>query len=310
MAVATSGDRPLRDLQRRLHGGDGVAAGRARAPLGLLAAVRRPVSLLVGRPRSLELSRLPQFFEHYTFVVRELARLTMPGRMTAVHCMDVPSGNSGTITWSISPATSSGCTSVSGSEVHRAVCIWKEPLGVRNRTMAKNLAHKTIVEDSSRAASRRPTTCSCSARRQEPGADRASSRAARVRRRAAHAGRAAPLSRLDRQADRESVLPLDLAAVRVRVLGRHSLGRVLPFRRRAIRDDEKHVHPLQLDVIDRVLTLWSNPGETVLTPFMGVGSEVFAARAHGTPRHRHRAESVVLPPGHQERRGRAAAVRR
>jgi DNA modification methylase len=59
------------------------------------------------------------------------------------------------------------------------------------------------------------------------------------------------------------------------------LGRVLPFKEARGEDDEKHVHPLQLDVIDRVLTLWSNPGETVLTPFMGVGSEVYGAVCAG-----------------------------
>jgi DNA modification methylase len=59
------------------------------------------------------------------------------------------------------------------------------------------------------------------------------------------------------------------------------LDRVLPFREARGEDDEKHVHPLQLDVIDRCLTLWSNPGETVLTPFMGVGSEVYASVVQG-----------------------------
>ena len=55
------------------------------------------------------------------------------------------------------------------------------------------------------------------------------------------------------------------------------LDRVLPYRESRDEEDEKHVHPLQLDVIDRCLALWSNPGERVLTPFMGVGSEVYAA---------------------------------
>ena len=59
------------------------------------------------------------------------------------------------------------------------------------------------------------------------------------------------------------------------------IGRVLPFRESKDEEDEKHVHPLQLDVIDRVITLWSNPGETVLTPFMGVGSEVYGAVCAG-----------------------------
>jgi DNA modification methylase len=59
------------------------------------------------------------------------------------------------------------------------------------------------------------------------------------------------------------------------------LGRVLPFRASRDSDDEKHVHPLQLDVIERVLQLWSNPGESVFTPFMGVGSEVCGALMNG-----------------------------
>ena len=59
------------------------------------------------------------------------------------------------------------------------------------------------------------------------------------------------------------------------------MDRVLPFKEAREADDEKHVHPLQLDVIDRALTLWSNPGETVLTPFMGVGSEAYCATMGG-----------------------------
>ena len=59
------------------------------------------------------------------------------------------------------------------------------------------------------------------------------------------------------------------------------IGRVLPFREARDSEDEKHVHPLQLDVIDRVIQLWSNPGENVLTPFMGVGSEVYGAVCAG-----------------------------
>ena len=56
---------------------------------------------------------------------------------------------------------------------------------------------------------------------------------------------------------------------------------VLPYREAREEEDEKHLHPLQLDVIERVVTLWSNPGETVFTPFMGVGSEVTGAVANG-----------------------------
>ena len=91
-----------------------------------------------------------QFFEHYAFVVRELFRLTLPGRMTAVHCMDVPSGNSGTDHLIDFPGDIIRLHEREGWKYIARYAVWKEPLGVRNRTMAKNLAHKTIVEDSSR----------------------------------------------------------------------------------------------------------------------------------------------------------------
>ena len=55
----------------------------------------------------------------------------------------------------------------------------------------------------------------------------------------------------------------------------------MPFREARDQDDERHLHPLQLDVIERCCVLWSNPGETVLTPFMGVGSEVYGAVLNG-----------------------------
>ena len=59
------------------------------------------------------------------------------------------------------------------------------------------------------------------------------------------------------------------------------IDNVLPFRDSKDEDDDKHVHPLQLDVIDRIVTLYSNEGETVLTPFMGVGSEVYSPVSMG-----------------------------
>ena len=68
------------------------------------------------------------------------------------------------------------------------------------------------------------------------------------------------------------------------------LDRVLPFREARDEEDEKHVHPLQLDVIDRCARAVVEPGETVLTPFMGVGSEVYGAVSQRPPWRRHRAQ--------------------
>jgi DNA modification methylase len=93
-----------------------------------------------------------QFFEHYEFVVKEIARLTMPGRMTCVHCMDVPTGNSGCDNLMDFPGDIIRLHTRLGFNYIARYHVWKEPLGVRNRTMAKNLAHKTIVDDSSKCS--------------------------------------------------------------------------------------------------------------------------------------------------------------
>ncbi len=216
-----------------------------------------------------------QFFEHYAFVVRGVAKLTLPGRMTAVHCMDVPSGNSGTDHLIDFPGDIIRLHEKEGWHYIARYSIWKEPLAVRNRTMAKNLAHKTIVEDSSR--------CSVAAADyllvfRKKGANPIPIQ---------H-----PHGLMEYYGERE--IPAALIKYRGwkgnQIENRYShwiwrqyasafwddirLGRVVKFKQSRDEEDEKHVHPLQLDVIARCLVLWSNPGEIVWTPFMGVGSEV------------------------------------
>jgi DNA modification methylase len=219
-----------------------------------------------------------QFFEHYAFVVRELYRLTMPGRMTAVHCMDVPSGNSGTDSLIDFPGDIIRLHEREGFKYIARYAVWKEPLTVRNRTMAKNLAHKTIVDDSSR----------CSAA--------AADYLVVFRRKGQNPVPIAHPQGLTHYAG-ERQPPSEVLAYRgwkgKQIENRYShwiwrqyasafwddvrLDRVLPFKAARDAEDEKHIHPLQLDVIERCLVLWSNPGERVLTPFMGVGSEVHEA---------------------------------
>lgn len=221
-----------------------------------------------------------EFFEHYGYVVADLARVTMPGRMTAVHCMDVPTGNSGKDALVDFPGDIIRLHARHGFDYIARYSIWKEPLGVRNRTMAKNLAHKTIVDDSSK----------CSV---------ASADYLLVFRR--KGDNPVPIEHptgLHEYAG-ERQMPPELLSYRgwtgKQTENRYShwiwrqyasafwddirISRVLPFREGRDEDDEKHMHPLQLDVIHRCLQLWSNPGERVLTPFMGVGSEVYEAVA-------------------------------
>ncbi len=223
-----------------------------------------------------------EFFDHYTYVVREIARLTMPGRMTAVHCADVPSGNSGTDHLVDFPGDIIRVHEREGFRYIARYAVWKEPLGVRNRTMAKNLMHGALVEDSSR----------CSV---------ASADYLIVFRRSGE--NRIPIEHPNGLMNYAGARQIPHDVMRYRgwtgnqIENRYShwiwrqyasafwddvrLERVLPFKESRDEDDEKHVHPLQLDVIDRVLVLWSNPGENVLTPFMGVGSEVYAAVAAG-----------------------------
>jgi len=161
-------------------------------------------------------SSYDEFFRHYEFVVSEIARLTKPGRISAVHCMDIPSSVNAGNHLTDFPGDIIRLHERLGFKYIARHCVWKEPLGVRLRTMAKGLAHKTIVEDSS--------LC-------------------------------------------------DVASADYLLLFRRDGQNKIPV--------EKHVHPLQLVVIERVVVLRSNPGETVLTPFLGVGSEAYGSIING-----------------------------
>jgi hypothetical protein len=223
-----------------------------------------------------------EFFEHYGHVVGELARLTMPGRISAVHCMDVPTGNTGKDALTDFPGDIIRLHARHGFDYIARYHVWKEPLTVRNRTLKKGLAHRTIVDDSSR--------CTVAS------ADYLLA----FRRRGENPVPIAHPNGLTEYAG-ERAIPHELLSYRgwegKQTENRFShwiwrqyasafwddvrLDRVLPFRPARDEEDEKHIHPLQLDVIDRTLVLWSNPGERVLTPFMGVGSEVYSATRAG-----------------------------
>ena len=220
-----------------------------------------------------------EFLEHYAFLIAEIARVTMPGRLTAVHCMDVPTG--GGVLYDL-PGDIVRLHEAQGMRYIARHAIWKEPLGVRMRTMAKGLAHKQIVEDSA--------LCDVA------GADYL----LLFRKRGTNPIPIAhPEGLLSYAGERK--IPEELHGYRgwqgKQTENRYShwiwrqyasafwddirIDRVVPFEEGRDPDDEKHVHPLQLDVIERVVVLRSNPGETVLTPFMGVGSEIYGALLNG-----------------------------
>jgi DNA modification methylase len=218
------------------------------------------------------------FFEHYAFVIEELTRITLPGRITAVHCMDVPRSNSGGDSYIDFPGDIIRLHERFGWKYIARYSVWKEPLAVRNRTMKKDLAHKTIVDDSSKCSVAAADYLVCFRRQGENRIP------------IAH-----PTGLTEYAGER--LPPTDILQYRgwtgKQTENRFShwiwrqyasafwddvrLGRVLPYKEARDDDDEKHVHPLQLDVIERCVTLWSNPGEVVLTPFMGIGSEVYVS---------------------------------
>ena len=223
-----------------------------------------------------------EFFEHYEFLVREIHRITLPGRITAVHCMDVPKNGANICGYQDFPGDIIRLHDKIGFEYLPRINIWKEPLEVRNRTMSKALAHRQIVEDSTL------TNVAC-ADYLIPFRKRGTNPVPVVH----------PVGLLGYAGSRQ--IPVNLNRYRgwkgKQTENRFShwiwrqyascfwddvrLDRVMPFKEARDADDERHMHPLQLDVIERAVILWSNPGETILTPFMGVGSEVYGAVKNG-----------------------------
>jgi DNA modification methylase len=227
-----------------------------------------------------------QFLEQYEFLIAEIARLTKPGRITAVHCSDINSCKDEHL-WDF-PHEIIMLHEKYGFHYRNRITIWKEPLKVRMRTMVRSLMHKLIVEDSSECFTAMPDYVLIFKKKGEnripvthpfgithyagthpmlPEMEETYGSIEHLR--IKYAGWKNPktnkLSHIIWQRYASSVWD-DIR-----------IDEVLQFKESKDEDDEKHVHPLQLDVIDRIVELYSNPGEIVLTPFMGVGSEVFSA---------------------------------
>lgn len=243
-----------------------------------------------------------QFLAQYEFMVKEIARLTKPGRITAVHCTDIIERSAGEYLWDF-PHEIIRIHQEAGFKYRNRITVWKEPLKVRMRTMVKSLMHKLIVEDSTECFTAMPDYVLIFKRAGE---------------------NAVPVTHdtgFSRYAGETPVLPNIVAAYNnanntsytPETLWEHlnvkfknwpdpktnklshyiwqryassvwddiRIDEVLPFRETKEEDDEKHVHPLQMDVVDRLVDLYTNPGEVVLTPFMGVGTEVYCPVSMG-----------------------------
>ena len=236
-----------------------------------------------------------QFLEQYDFLVSEIARVTKPGRITAVHCTDV-FDNSCRL-WDF-PHEIIRIHEKHGFQYRNRITVWKEPLKVRMRTMVKSLMHKLIVEDSTQCFTAMPDYVLILTKKGDnavpvthpnglkryfgdtpilPNILQAWNNANESKITAEELWDRLNTSFIDHQDPKSNKLSHYIwQRYASSVWDDIRIDNVLPFRDSKEDDDEKHVHPLQLDVIDRLVELYSNPGEIVFTPFMGVGSEVYS----------------------------------
>lgn len=241
-----------------------------------------------------------QFLEQYEYLIAHIARVTKPGRVTAVHCTDV-FDNSCRL-WDF-PHEIIRLHDKYGFQYRNRITIWKEPLKVRMRTMVKSLMHKLIVEDSTQCFTAMPDYVLVFTKKGDnvvpvthpqglkryfgetpilPNILRAFNNANETKFNEEELWEFLQSNFKDHTDPKSNKLSHYIwQRYASSVWDDIRIDNVLPFRDSREEDDEKHVHPLQLDVIDRLIELYSNEGEVVLTPFMGVGSEVYSPVSMG-----------------------------
>ena len=241
-----------------------------------------------------------QFLDQYDYLISEIARVTKPGRISAVHCTDVFDNTCRL--WDF-PHEIIKLHEKHGFEYRNRITIWKEPLKVRMRTMVQSLMHKFIVEDSTKCFTAMPDYVLIFTKKGEnkvpvthefglheyfgetpilPNILNAYNNANETNFTADQLWEHLNVKYKDCKNPKENKLSHYIwQRIASSVWDDIRIDNVLPFKDSKDEDDEKHVHPLQLDVIDRIVELYSNPNEVVFTPFMGVGSEVFSPVSMG-----------------------------
>lgn len=229
------------------------------------------------------------FLEQYDFLISEMARVTKPGRINAVHITDVM-GKDGDL-FDL-PHEVKKLHQKHGFQHRNTISIWKEPLKVRMRTMVKSLMHKLIVEDATECFTAMPDYLLIFKRKGQievpvthpHGFTEYFGETPFLKDHIENYGSFEELKKKylgwpDPKTNKLSHIIWQRYASSMWDDVR--IDNVLPFRDARDEDDEKHVHALQLDVIDRVVEMYSNKGDLVLTPFMGVGSEVYSPVSMG-----------------------------
>jgi hypothetical protein len=221
----------------------------------------------------------PAFWEHYAFLIQELLRVTMPGRLHSVHVMQLPTSKirHGHIGMRDFRGEVIRAYEDAGWIFHSEVCIWKDPVVAQQRTKSIRLLHKQIVKDSTisgqgladyivtfrkRGENPEPVSgCFDAYYGDSDGPD---------------------FTKYTTNSDGRNWYSIEVwqryaSPVWLDI----NQTRTLQYRGGRDQKDEQHISPLQLDVIERCIDLWSNEGDTVLTPFLGIGSEVYCAARMG-----------------------------
>lgn len=210
-----------------------------------------------------------EFFRHFDFIVAELARATMPGRMVAIHCIDIPAmkERDGYIGLKDFPGEIIRRFQAHGFIYHSRHTIWKDPLIEATRTKALGLAHKQLMKDSIMSRAGLPDYLVAM---RKPGENpKPVTHPEGLTR---FIGDNAPAAN-GNITDSHQRWRRYASPVWMDINQSNTLNRV-PARGEK---DEKHICPLQLDVIERAVELWSCEGDVVLSPFMGIGSEGYVA---------------------------------
>lgn len=215
------------------------------------------------------------FWQHYAFLIQELLRVTMPGRLHAVHVMQLPTSKirHGFIGMRDFRGEVIRAYEAAGWIFHSEICIWKDPVVAQQRTKSIRLLHKQIVKDSTisgQGLADYIVTFRKPGENPEPVAgcfdQYVGDGAGPDRSKYTHATDGRNWYSIEVWQRYASPVWMDI-----------NQTRTLQYRGGRDEKDEVHISPLQLDVIERCIDLWSNPGDVVLTPFLGIGSEVYCA---------------------------------
>jgi hypothetical protein len=207
-----------------------------------------------------------EFFKHFGFLVDHLHRITKPGRIVAFHCMNIPAmkERDGYIGLKDFRGDLIRCFQEHGFIYHSEHVIWKDPLIEATRTKALGLMHKQLCKDSIMCRSGLPDYL-IAMRKHGENQDMVSHADGLTE---FHGDNPPNKGNLSHERWRRYASPVWMDIRQTYTL------QASPAREE---DDERHICPLQLDVIERALQLWSNKGDVVLSPFMGIGSEGYVA---------------------------------